>query len=91
MNRETARKLFEAWRRGDKQAVAEYLRYKALTESLEWQEECQHCKHRMRPLSRCLNFEELTMEFECSLCGNRSRVPLKSFPGAGPLQPPPAS
>jgi len=75
MDRETARKLLAALRTGNKQALAEYFRYKAL----EAETVCEHCRHRMRPLPRQFDFDELTVTFECSLCGKRNRVPLEQW------------
>jgi hypothetical protein len=92
MDRETARKLLlDALRRADKQALAGYLWSQAHAHALQWQEECPHCRHRMHPLSRQLDFEELAVSFECSLCGRRSQRPLQGWDPTGPLQPPPAS
>jgi hypothetical protein len=93
MDRETAKRLIEALRRGYRQPVEEYLRAKALADALEWQEDCEHCRHRMHPLSRRLDLEELAVEFECSECGALNRKPLQDWTShdARPLQPPPAS
>ncbi len=90
MDRETARRLIEALRRGDKQLLADYY----LAKAQEWRADCQHCKHRTWPLARRFDFDALTVSFDCSLCGKRSQVALAKWTGAGPagpLQPPPAS
>jgi len=93
MDRETARKLLEALRRGYRKPVEDYLRAKALADAREWQEDCEHCRHRMRPRSRRLDFDELVVEFECSLCGGHNRKSLQDWTprDLGPLQRPPAS
>ncbi len=57
--------------RGKENASLQYLRARVAA----WEEDCEHCGHRMRPLSLRFDFDELTVAFECSLCGKLNRRP----------------
>lgn len=79
--------FLQALRTGNKKAIAEFMRLQALQHRIA----CQHCREQIPPLVRERDFDELTVSFDCPLCGKRNRVAMKSWDSAGPLQPPPAS
>jgi hypothetical protein len=79
MDREMARRLLQALRTGNQQALQDHFKARALRWESEWHAECHRCGHRMRPLSRRLDFDELVLNFECSLCGKPNRVALQDW------------
>ncbi|MGO9259671.1 MAG: hypothetical protein ACLQU1_25660 [Bryobacteraceae bacterium] len=87
MNRSEALLLLQALRTGDKKAISEFMRVRALEHRIV----CEHCRERVLPLVRVFDFDEMVVSVECSLCGKLNRIPLKSWTGVDPLQPPPRS
>jgi len=87
MNRSDARLFFQALRTGDKKAMAEFMRVRALEHRIG----CQHCGESVLPVARSFDFEELTVRFDCPLCGKRNEIAIKGWTRVGPLQPPPTS
>jgi hypothetical protein len=79
--------FLQALRTGDKKAVAEFMRVRALEHRIV----CRHCGERVLPLSRRFDFDELTVTCDCSLCGKRNEIAIKAWTDMGPLQLPPAS
>jgi len=75
MNREQARRLLAALRQGDRKALDEFRR----TMAFQWEPECAHCRHHVRPILRGHDFDELVVTFECPLCGKPNRIAMKSF------------
>jgi RNase P subunit RPR2 len=84
MDRSEARLFFQALRTGNKKAVAEFLRMRALKCRIV----CEHCRESVLPLARRFDFDELVVTAECSLCGKINRMALKNWDGAGALKPP---
>lgn len=84
MDREMARRLLEALRTGNQQAVREYIKAITLRRESEWQAECRNCGHRMQPYCRRLDFDELVLSFDCSRCGQTNRVALQDWTGTEP-------
>ena len=87
MDRDKARLLLQALRRGDKKALVEFMKVCALQLRMV----CQHCDQQMLPLVRSYDFEASVVIAGCSLCGRENRLPMKNWASANPLQPPPAS
>ena len=86
MNREQARLLLEALRRGDRKSLAE-MRARLMQ---NFRIVCAHCGEQAAPGACVYDFAELTVSAECRLCGTFNRLPIRGW-SDGPLQPPPAS
>lgn len=87
MNPSDPRRFIEALRRGDKKAIAEFLKLRALETRIV----CQHCGESVLPRVISYDFTQLAVNAECPLCGKTNRLPIQDWNAPPPLQPPPTS